>query len=200
MKGFNYKKAVQALNFFALSEGGSINKMKALKLVWLSDRLHLRRYSRTITGDVYFALKNGPVASTTRNLLEDWELDNSYHIWGLEELERNYRNEYIREGEDRYFFSSIKAVNEKVFSKTDVEILSQIYTQYGELNHFELSDLSHEFPEWKPYQSALERGEMTRININPMDFFKNYNDGKGLFNDTEEYLAISKEMYLFPVF
>lgn len=200
MKGFNYKKAVQTLNFFALKEGGSINKMKALKLVWLSDRLHLRRYSRTITGDVYFALKNGPVASTTRNLLEDWTLENAYHIWGLETLERSYRNAYIEENESRYFFNSIDVVNEKVFSKTDLNVLSNVYEKYGDLNHFELSDLSHEFPEWKPYQTALERGEMTRAEISPMDFFKNHNDGKGLFNDDVDYLEISKELYLSPVF
>jgi uncharacterized phage-associated protein len=200
MKGFNYKKAVQALNFFALAEGGNINKMKALKLVWLSDRLHLRRYSRAITGDVYFALKNGPVASTTRNLLEDWELDNCNHVWGLEALERDYRNAFIEENENRYLFNSTNIISEKVFSKTDLEVLHEVYEKYGELNHFELSDLSHEFPEWKPYQTALERGEMTRAEINPMDFFKNYNDNRGLFNDTEEYLSISKEMYLSPVF
>jgi hypothetical protein len=31
MRRFNYKKTVQSLNFFAVNEGGSINKMKAIK-------------------------------------------------------------------------------------------------------------------------------------------------------------------------
>lgn len=199
MKGFNYKKAVQSLNFLAIQEGGFINKMKALKLVWLSDRLHLRKYSRTITGDIYFALKNGPVASTTRNLLEDWESNNSHQVWGLEELERDYRNNYLQANQDRYLFNSSTRVVTKVFSKTDLDVLNTIYEKYGHLNPFELSDLSHEFPEWKLYQSALERGEMSRVAINPMDFFKNYNDGKGLFSDSEAYLEVSKEMYLSPV-
>lgn len=200
MKGFNYKKAVQALNFFAIKEGGSINKMKALKLVWLSDRLHLRQYSRTITGDIYFALKNGPVASTTRNLMEDWEIGDCHHLWSLETIERVYRNLFITQGQDNYFFDSIKNLDEKVFSKTDLEILTTIYDKYGHLTEFQLSDLSHEFPEWKQYQTALENGESSRIRISLKDFFKNYDDGRNLFIDSEDYLAISKEMYLSPVF
>ena len=199
MKGFNYKKAVQALNFVALQAGGSINKMKALKLIWLSDRLHLRRYSRTITGDVYFALKNGPVASTTRNLLEDWNRDYP-QAWSLEILERDYRNQFIAPCADRYTFQSISALSEKIFSKTDLEILNLIYAQYGHLDHFQLSELSHEFPEWKPYEALFKVGEVTRIEINLIDFFKNYPDEGKLFNDEAEYLSISKEMYLFPMF
>jgi len=48
MVGFNHKKAVQTLAYFAQKEGGVINKMKAFKLIWLSDRLHLRKYGRPI--------------------------------------------------------------------------------------------------------------------------------------------------------
>lgn len=69
MNTFNYKKSVQALNYLAVLEGGAINYMKALKLIWLSDRYHLRNHGRTITGDKYFALKNGPVASFTKDII-----------------------------------------------------------------------------------------------------------------------------------
>jgi hypothetical protein len=41
------------LNFFAIREGGRLNRMKAVKLVWLADRLQLRKYYRSITHDVY---------------------------------------------------------------------------------------------------------------------------------------------------
>ena len=40
MNEFNHRKAVQALNFFSLKNGGKIEKMKAIKLLWLSDRVH----------------------------------------------------------------------------------------------------------------------------------------------------------------
>ena len=71
MVGFNYKKAVYTLAYFALKEGGAINKMKAFKLIWLSDRLHLRKYGRPILNDVYFALPMGPIPSNTKDIADN---------------------------------------------------------------------------------------------------------------------------------
>ena len=67
----NYKKITQALNWLARKEGGEINKMKAIKLVWMADRLHLREYGRPITNDDYIAMKFGPVGSVTRNITDE---------------------------------------------------------------------------------------------------------------------------------
>ncbi len=35
MLDFDYKKATQAINYLAKKEGGKINKMKAIKVIWL---------------------------------------------------------------------------------------------------------------------------------------------------------------------
>ena len=45
--------------------------MKAIKLVWMADRLHLREYGRPITNDDYVAMKFGPVGSVTRNITDE---------------------------------------------------------------------------------------------------------------------------------
>src|SRR3990167_7093267 len=66
----SYKKATQALNFFAQKKDGKINKMKAIKLIYLADRLHLRKYGRPIVGDAYWAMKLGPVGSRTKRVAE----------------------------------------------------------------------------------------------------------------------------------
>ena len=97
MRGFNYKKAVQALNFFAKEDGGTINKMKSIKLIWLADRLHLRKYGRSITGDEYFALPNGPVPSATRDVLEC----NNF----MDDIASDYASEYII-AHEKYNFKS----------------------------------------------------------------------------------------------
>lgn len=186
MQGFKLSKAVQALNYFAVKSKGNLNKMKALKLIWLSDRYHLRRYGRTITGDVYFALPFGPVASTTRDILEGSS--------SLSDGELSYSNDYI-ESTSKYNYKSKGELDAKVFSKTDIEVLDLIFSKYQELDQFQLSDLSHSFPEWKKYQSAIEQGIASRFEIDWNDFFANVDDGKGLFLDDEEFLAISKEMF-----
>lgn len=186
MKGFKYKKAIQALNHFATREGSRMNKMKALKLIWLSDRYHLRRYGRTITGDIYFALPFGPVASTTRDILEE--------NTSLSDLELQYSNSFI-EINDKYNYSSKSALEEKVFSKTDLEVLDIIYDTYNPLTQFELSELSHKFPEWEKYKSLLDKGIASRYGIDANDFFDNIDDGKGLFIDEEEFISVSKEIF-----
>ena len=67
---FKYETATQALNYLALKSGGRINKMKALKLIFFSDRYHLRKYGRPITNDEYLAMEYGPVASGVKDIAE----------------------------------------------------------------------------------------------------------------------------------
>jgi len=39
---FDYKKATQAINYLVKKEGGTIDKLKLIKLVYFADRYHLR--------------------------------------------------------------------------------------------------------------------------------------------------------------
>src|SRR5680860_294981 len=54
----SYEKATQALNFMATKDGGRISKLKAIKLIFLADRYHLRKYGRPVVGDQYFAMEH----------------------------------------------------------------------------------------------------------------------------------------------
>ncbi|MCC6691552.1 MAG: SocA family protein [Bacteroidia bacterium] len=187
MRGFNYKKATQALNYLALKNGGSLNKMKAIKLIWLADRFHLRKYGRTITGDVYFALPFGPIPSTTRDILEQNTI--------LSDVELSYSQDFLAI-DDRYNFSATKETATKVFSQTDLEVINEVVKNYNQLDEFILSELSHKSPEWKKYESAFQKGIASRFEINPIDFFLNFDDGKGLFLDSEEHIEISKKIFM----
>lgn len=185
MRGFNYKKAIQALNYFAVESGGSINKMKAIKLVWLSDRLHAMRYGRLITGDDYYALRNGPIPSATRDILEN----NNFII---DDVASTYAEEYISII-DKYHYQSLREYNSRVFSETDLEILKTIYLSFGQKTHFELSSFSHTFPEWRKFESALNKKLSSRFPISKEDFFINMDEPTGLFMDTD--VSISKEIF-----
>lgn len=186
-KGFNHRKTTQCLNFLAQQEGGKINKMKALKLIWLADRYHLRKYGKLISNDTYFALKNGPVASGTRDLLESSSF--------LEDGHSEYSGRYIS-ADDKYTYSSIAELDKKVFSKADLETLSLIYQKFGGLGKYDLSELSHEFPEWKKYEISLQNDPSARFPISYLDFFKNpEKESYGVFNEDDEYLEESKEIF-----
>lgn len=161
--------------------------MKAIKLIWLADRLHLRKYARTITGDIYFALPFGPVASTTRDLLERYS--------SLSDTELEYVDEYLAPY-GVYEYHSTKEYNLKVFSKSDIQVLEVIFENYGHLTQYQLTELSHTFPEWVRYKSALEAKLISRETMIITDFYKNNNDLTGLFVENEQVLSDSLEIYL----
>lgn len=186
MRGFNYKKAVQALNYLACNNGGTLNKMKAIKMIWLADRLHVRKYGRSITGDEYYAVPFGPIPSATRDILES----NST----VGDLASGYTNDFIK-GDKKYTFRSIKEPDLKVFSETDIQAIHTIVEKFNTLDKFELSDYSHLFPEWKKYESALAKGVSSRFPINQLDFFINIDEQSGLFVDPEETLNDSKIVF-----
>lgn len=185
MKPFNYKKSVQALALLAAKEGGTINKMKAIKLIWLSDRLHLRKFGRTITGDTYFAMKLGPVASNIKDLIEG----STY--CSPEELE--YSTTFLNRIDNKNYALKTEPI-QKVFSKSDIEALENVYAVYGHLDQFELSDLSHHFPEWKRWESELAKNP-TRYPIDFQDFFQETNTDSPLFKDDQETLDLVKSLF-----
>lgn len=188
MRGLQYKKAVQMLNLLAIWHDGRLNKMKALKLIWLADRLHLNKYGRTISGDTYYAMKNGPVASAVRNILEQAFL-------GEDDIEMQYSKEFLQEDEDRYFYRSIKPAVTSVFSKTDLDCLRKVNDALGDKNQFELSDFSHLFPEWTRHEDALRSGAISREYMDLLDFFEPaQGEADLLFEQTLKELA--KEIFL----
>jgi uncharacterized phage-associated protein len=186
MRGFDYKKTTQALNFFAKEEGGEINKMKALKLIWLSDRKNAALFGRTITGDSYFAMKNGPVASATRDILEESSF--------LDDVAKDYSNSFIKS--NGYEYVSIGHIDEEVFSDSDINTIREIYKAFGNKDKFALSDISHEFPEWKKYESALRKRLSSRFEISIEEFFETNEYVEKCFNITKSELELSKQIFL----
>lgn len=187
MVGFNHKKAVHTLAYFAQKEGGVINKMKAFKLIWLSDRLHLRKYGRPILNDVYFALPKGPIPSSTKDLA-----DNSDY---LADSERELR-EQVLENAGRYTIKTKTEVQKNVFSESDLEVMSLVYDNFGNLDEFTLSELSHEYPEWKKFEKSLQVGHSSRFEMNYQDFFDDNENSHILFEQDEELLELNKEVFL----
>jgi uncharacterized phage-associated protein len=166
---FSHKKAIQALNFFAHASGGTINKMKALKLIYFADRFHVRSYGRPITNDSYFAMRFGPVASQCLNLLNE---DENFTA----PAENDYRQEFLERNNNEHYSSKID-VKEAVFSQTDLEALNYAWENYHRKNQFQLAEETHHFPEWQQHQAALESDQATRRHMSYLDFLKNPKEG-----------------------
>ena len=182
-------KTINALGFFAKRQGGeTMNCMKAYKLIWLADRYHLRQYGRTITGDRYFAMQRGLVPSDTKNIVEG---ENPRRIV-VDGLNRTA----IQHDKESFSYRFVSDIDQDVFSESDREVLELIWNTYGKLDQWQLSELSHKAPEWKQYESLLKESE--EKNSFPVDidlFFENFDDGYGLFSDSEEKMMATKQYY-----
>lgn len=186
---FDHKKATQAINFFSEREGGKIDMMKVIKLIYFADRYHLRKYGRPVTNDGYWAMSYGPVGTTVKDIASFSQfLDN-------EELQ--YAVEYLTQG-DSHFLLSQKKFDDKVFSDSDLEALEFAYNNFGKFGQFDLAEMTHKYPEWIKYKSALESRETTREEMNYFDFFLNpvsISDKDDPFSLPEEHLNDSKEIF-----
>lgn len=183
---FDYKKATQAINYFAGKSGGTINKMAAIKLIWLADRYHLRKYGRPVIGDDYLAMSYGPVGSSIKDIAEGNDF--------LPPEEREYRGKYLEKA-DKYVVKSIAPVDDEVFSETDLEALDFAFKKFGHLNRFRLVEISHNYPEWTKFKAELESGS-TREKMSYLDFFE---DPPQYPNDPfkldKELLELNKETF-----
>jgi uncharacterized phage-associated protein len=165
---FSHRKATQALNFFARQEGGSINKLKALKLVYFADRYHLRRYSRPVVGDEYLAMNYGPVPSGTKDLAEMTD------FLGVGEL--SYGTAFLRPM-DRHTFSSQAPVEPDVFSASDREALEWAWKHFGHFDGFTLADMTHAYPDWQRHEQALKSKLVSRAPMSYRDFLDDPAEG-----------------------
>ena len=153
---FSHKKATQILNYFAIKQGGKINKMKALKLIFLADRYHLRKYGRPITNDDYFAMEFGPVASGVKDIAEKSDF--------LDDDVKDYSAQFL-ELKNRYNLASKLPFDEDVFSNSEIEALSFVWNKFGSMGEFELSPLTHQYPEWKKHEATLKTTSRIRMNL-----------------------------------
>jgi uncharacterized phage-associated protein len=184
---FNYRKATQALNFFAKQAGGKITKLNVLKLIYLADRFHLRKYGRPIFNDVYWAMPKGPVASSVKDIIE---------FSGSDE-ELDYAKKYIAPlvGEQYTTIQSIEKEDTKVFSDSDIEALKFTQEHFGKLDLGEILKECHKYPEWKKFEDALESKTISRELMNYLDFFANPIENGDNFKIDAEQLEASKELF-----
>jgi len=162
---FAYKKAVQVLNFFAAQNGGEIEKLHALKLVFFADRYHLRKYGRPITNDQYWAMKLGPVPSGVKDI---FELDSGSSV------ERHYAERFFEHGSRRHSIRSTAPVDTTVLSESDQDALHFAWRSFG--RGYGIVEKAHRYPEWHRHEATL-KGGCSRVPMDYADFLEEPEDG-----------------------
>ena len=121
---------------------------KIFKILWFADLYHLKKYGRTVTGDTYIAMNNGPVPSV---LYDEMKPDPS---------EGDAFRRFDR-GNEKGFVVPLKSVNADYLSETDVEALTYSLNLYKDKSFDELTQLSHKHA----WNSARNAGMNTSIRI-----------------------------------
>ena len=180
------KSSVQAIHYL-LSVLGETDKLKIVKLLFFSDKLHLIKYGRTITGDSYIAMKNGPVGSITLNVL-----DNDMEYLSPGQLE--YCDVFLEKVSKYTYRPKSIGTHYDSLSKSDMSTIEEVIAKFGQFDNWKLVDLTHKYPEWKTHEKNLLEEVVKCEDINLKDMFSSIPDD--LLGIPEEIIDESKSIFL----
>jgi uncharacterized phage-associated protein len=128
--GFDHLKSVQIIAYFVRKAGGTAEKLKLVKLLYLADRLSFQRRGKPLNFDSYFSLPHGPVVSSALNGM-DHRLDDP--AWNALDLGANRRDVMI-----------VDEINADHLSRADVSILDATWDEFGGMTSWQIRDWTHD--------------------------------------------------------
>ncbi|HEX3467927.1 MAG TPA: Panacea domain-containing protein [Candidatus Elarobacter sp.] len=134
--GFNEKKATQVAARFLEAAGRSLPYMSLLKLMYITDREALRRWHAPVTNDRYVSMKLGPVLSGVYDLIV------------VPSETATYWHRHISSPSD-YSVSLLNDPGDDQLAPAEEKLVDETLALYGTLWQWQLSDLTHDFEEWK---------------------------------------------------
>ncbi len=154
--GFNAKKAAQTIVYFALKNNAEpLDKIKAVKLVYLADRESIARFGFPIQDEQHVSMKHGPVNSNTYSYM------NGEHQNGWQELLKARENHQIG------LANSDVAVDDlDELSDADLQVLDAVWERFGAMGTWVIRDWTHDqknVPEWEDPNGSSFPIPMSRI-------------------------------------
>lgn len=182
---FDVKKALQIILFFARknSQQGEIEYTKVLKLLFLADKLFLKRYGTTISWDHYVAMRFWPVASSIFNVMKEPE-----RFWDLEES----INATIRINLETRTLKALKKTDIEYLSKLELDTLSEIFEIFGKYSYSKLIDICHGYDEWAKHKDNIGS---SCIPMEFLDFFAPSQWENNIFKMDADEIELSKAIY-----
>ena len=126
----------------------SIQYIKLIKLMYLSDRKSVELYDRTISNDDLFSMDNGPVLSRLLNLI---------HGDCAKDLQDRWNKCFSTVGYDiRISGENAKNLVDRL-SKAETNIIDGVVGEFGQRDVWDLiNNYLHMLPEWKdPHGSSI---------------------------------------------
>lgn len=172
--GFRSKKAAQICAYFASRSGGTIEKLKLIKLVYLSERKFLSEYHQPMLFDEYYSLPHGPVCSGVLN-----------GINGM--IHESLWDEYIaRNGNIVVAVKSVGRNDLDHISDAEMAVLDGIWDEFSELTASQIRNHTHaNCPEYTETDRA-------RVPISYRQIFEaiGENDATNIANNISELVKL----------
>ena len=152
----NKQKALSSAAYIIRACGGTVGRLKLLKLIFIADRYHIRKYLRPVTGDRYYAMRLGPVATYLYNVCKGLTTGE-----GL--VRRGSKSNEMRLG--------TKEIDLNDFSPSDIEALDFALSKFGKLDFNSLARVVHAYPEWAKFAERFAKNPDGREEMTFADFF-----------------------------
>lgn len=146
VSGFNVRKAAQVVAFFAREQGGKINVLKLIKLVYLADRESMKQFDAPILYDHMVAMAHGPVNSATLDLVNGMAVE----VEGWAEFVGE------RQGHEVPLTHPVADTDLDELSKRDLRVLAAVWAEFGQMGQYQIRDYTHRYClEWEdPHGSS----------------------------------------------
>ena len=165
-------KAIEA-SLYIINRVNACDMHKLFKILYFAEQQHLAEFGRTITGDSYVAMQNGPVPSFIYDAIKVVRGDKSYYS-----ISRDLKSEFEV---FRYkFIEAKREANTDYLSASDIEYLEKSLVENAHLNFAQLTEKSHD----SAWLGAYENSDM--------DFFEIANAG-GATTEMLKYIEVNMQ-------
>lgn len=136
---FDSEKALEAILYVA-SKAPIADVYHVGKILYFADCAHLEQYGRMICGDTYRAMKDGPVASGTFDVIKIARGDGQYIPAGItpQQIQKAL---HVDGGNG---VKPLRKADEEFFSDSDLACIDAAIEKFGKLSFKEIRDISHD--------------------------------------------------------
>lgn len=137
---FEIEIAGQMAAWFLHRERVPMPHLKLMKLLYIAERTSIQKNGYPVLGDKLFSMDHGPVLSITLNYMkgEFVSPDNGWDKWvsPVQDHEVSLARRYNPE-------------DLNLLSGATLEILAEVWEDFGHMDQWEIRDCTHNFPEWQ---------------------------------------------------
>ena len=146
---------------------------KIFKIIYFADKAHLSDWGRTISGDSFVAMNDGPVPTRIYDMFKVVRGDSLYS--SDESIVEFYSQFFSVEG--NYFLNPLKDADMSYLSQSDIDYLNQSLSENKDLSFGDVREKSHDFA-WRNVakDTIMNFSDMMREEGNTEDFVSFVNE------------------------